>query len=84
MDRPLTGTSLEASGPLVTAITIFLNAQSYFEEAIESVLKQTLTDIELLLVDDGSRQQYKGREGLCGPFSGQDLYLSIRDTKTSA
>ena len=41
-------------GPLVSAIRIFLNAERFIEEAIETVLAQTYTSWELLLVDDGS------------------------------
>ena len=39
---------------LVSAVIIFLNAERFLEEAIESVRAQTYTDWELLLVDDGS------------------------------
>ncbi|HVG18540.1 MAG TPA: glycosyltransferase [Blastocatellia bacterium] len=39
---------------LVSVIIIFLNAEEFIEEAIESVFAQTYTDWELLLVDDGS------------------------------
>ena len=42
------------TGPLVSAITIFLNAERFLDEAIESVLAQTYDNWELLLVDDGS------------------------------
>jgi glycosyltransferase involved in cell wall biosynthesis len=35
-------------------VTIFRNAASFFEEAIDSVLTQTYADWELLLVDDGA------------------------------
>lgn len=42
------------SKPLISGITIFLNAEKFIEEAIESVLAQTYDNWELLLVDDGS------------------------------
>jgi glycosyltransferase involved in cell wall biosynthesis len=40
--------------PLVSAVIIFLNAEKFIEEAIESVVAQTYAHWELLLVDDGS------------------------------
>ena len=40
--------------PRASVIVIFLNAERFFEEAIESVLAQDFDDWELLLVDDGS------------------------------
>ena len=40
--------------PLVSAIIIFLDAERFIEEAIESVFARTYRDWELLLVDDGS------------------------------
>ena len=42
------------SQPLVSAIIIFLNGEKFLEEAINSVIEQTYTNWELLLVDDGS------------------------------
>ena len=39
---------------LISVITIFFNSQRHIEEAVESVLAQTYTNWELLLVDDGS------------------------------
>jgi len=40
--------------PLVSGIIIFLNAEKFIEEAIQSVFDQTYENWELLLVDDGS------------------------------
>lgn len=40
--------------PEISVIIIFLNAQEFIEEAIDSVFAQTEQDWELLLVDDGS------------------------------
>ncbi|MGE3261143.1 MAG: glycosyltransferase family 2 protein [Bacteriovoracia bacterium] len=40
--------------PLVTVLLPVYNAEKYLAEAISSVLAQTFTDFELLIVDDGS------------------------------
>ncbi len=40
--------------PRVSVIMIFLNAERFIDEAIRSVLAQTVNDWELVLVDDGS------------------------------
>jgi len=43
-----------SSDSLVSVIVIFLNAERFIEEAIQSVFAQTYRHWELLLVDDGS------------------------------
>lgn len=43
-----------ASNSFVSVIIIFLNAEDFLTEAVESVLSQTHSNWELLLVDDGS------------------------------
>jgi glycosyltransferase involved in cell wall biosynthesis len=40
--------------PLVSVVMIFLNEERFLAEAVRSVRSQTLTDWELILVDDGS------------------------------
>lgn len=42
------------SPPRVSVITIFYNEERFIREAVESVLAQSFTDYELILVDDGS------------------------------
>ena len=42
-------------GPLVSSIIIFFNAEKYLQEAIDSVISQSYSNWELILVDDGSR-----------------------------
>src|SRR5882724_5352216 len=41
--------------PLVSVITIFLDAERFIEDTLRSVFAQTYNCWELLLVDDGSR-----------------------------
>ena len=41
--------------PLVSVIMPVFNGEKYLEEAIDSILGQTFTDFELLIVDDGSQ-----------------------------
>jgi glycosyltransferase involved in cell wall biosynthesis len=43
-----------SSKALVSSIMIFLNAEKFIEEAIESIFAQTYDNWEILLVDDGS------------------------------
>jgi glycosyltransferase involved in cell wall biosynthesis len=40
--------------PLVSVVTIFLDAARFLDETVASILGQTCDDLELLLVDDGS------------------------------
>ncbi|MGY1636654.1 glycosyltransferase family 2 protein [Geodermatophilus sp. SYSU D00742] len=40
--------------PLVSVVMIFLDPGPYLDEAVRSVLGQTMADLELVLVDDGS------------------------------
>lgn len=42
------------SKPLVTVLMPVFNAELYIYEAIESILKQTFTDFEFLIINDGS------------------------------
>ncbi len=42
------------AGPQVSVVTVFLDAERFLEEAVESVLEQTFDAWELILVDDGS------------------------------
>ena len=41
--------------PEVTVLMSVYNGQRYLKEAIESILCQTWTDIEFLIINDGSR-----------------------------
>ena len=55
--------------PLVSVVTIFLDAERFLAEAIESVRAQTYERSELVLVDDGSRD---GSSGIAREYSARD------------
>jgi glycosyltransferase involved in cell wall biosynthesis len=58
-----------SSPPLVSVIMIFLDAQDFIQEAIESVYAQTYKGWELLLVDDGSTD---GSTAIARRYAAQD------------
>ena len=40
--------------PLVSVIMPVYNGEKYLREAVDSILAQTFTDFELIIIDDGS------------------------------
>jgi glycosyltransferase involved in cell wall biosynthesis len=54
MSEPGDGGSARRARPMVTVAISFFNEERFLASAIEAVRRQTLTDWELLLVDDGS------------------------------
>ena len=45
---------MEKEYPLVSVIIPVYNAEKYLNKTLESILKQSLKDIEVICVDDGS------------------------------
>jgi glycosyltransferase involved in cell wall biosynthesis len=58
--------------PLISAAIITHNRAQYLEEAIQSVLGQTCSDVELVVVDDGSTD---GTEKLVAPYLDRIRYI---------
>ena len=44
----------ESSMPLLTVLMPVYNAEKFLKDSIGSILKQTYSDFELLILDDGS------------------------------
>ncbi len=64
------------SDSLVSIIVIFLNAESFIQETIESVIAQTYSHWELLLVDDGSSDGSSAiAQTYAAAYAGQIHYL---------
>lgn len=55
--------------PMISVIVPVYNAEKYLQRCVDSILKQSFTDFELLLIDDGSHD----RSGeLCDEYGDKD------------
>lgn len=59
---------------VVSIIVPIYNAEQYIQECIESILKQTYIDFELILVDDGSRDRSLE---ICNTMADEDSRISV-------
>lgn len=60
--------------PKVSVVIPVYNMQKYLDKCMQSVLSQTLSDIEILLVDDGSSDD---SPRLCDDYAGADARVRV-------
>ena len=63
---------------LVSVIVPIYNVEKYLERCIESIRKQSYTDIEIILVDDGSSD---GSSDICDKYIEKDNRISVLHKK---
>ncbi len=60
--------------PKFSFVVPVYNCRQYIEECVESILKQTVSDFEILLIDDGSSD---GSGELCNRLAGTDKRIRV-------
>lgn len=60
--------------PKVSVIVPIYNVEKYLDRCVQSVLRQTLKDIEIILVDDGSPD---GCPALCDAYAAKDKRIKV-------
>lgn len=66
--------NLEMKNPLFSVIVPVYGVKDYLPKCIESVLNQTFTDYELILVDDGSKD---GSGEICDKYAEKDSRIKV-------
>jgi glycosyltransferase involved in cell wall biosynthesis len=68
------------SSPLISIIIPVYNTEKYLKQCINSVLSQTFTDFELILVDDGSKDS---SPDICEQYAQSDDRIRVIHQKNS-
>lgn len=65
---------MEKSNPKISVIVPVYNVEQYLRRCIDSILAQTFTDFEVLLIDDGSKD--KSGE-ICDEYAKKDIRVKV-------
>lgn len=77
---PLSSLLSPCTSPLISLIVPVYNTAPYLPQCIESVLAQTYTHWELIIIDDGSTD---GSADICDQYAGSDSRISVVHKKNS-
>lgn len=64
--------------PLISVIVPIYNSEQYLHRCIDSILSQTITDFELLLIDDGKDNS----SIICDKYAEKDTRIRVFHKKT--
>lgn len=70
----MNNTMKEENNIIISVIVPFYNVEEYLEECLESIRNQTYTNIEVILVNDGSTD---GSKKICERFCEQDIRFKL-------
>ena len=62
------------STPLISIIVPVYNAEDYLHYCIDSILQQSYTNLEVILVDDGAKDS---SPAICDEYAAQDSRITV-------
>lgn len=65
---------MEKMIPKISVVIPIYNVKKYLRVCLDSILAQTLKDIEIILIDDGS---YDGSEFICDEYAQRDVRIKV-------
>lgn len=66
--------NIEIRNPVLSVIVPVFNSEQYLEECLDSIIKQTYCDMEIIIVDDGSTD---GSLKICNAYSHLDHRIRV-------
>lgn len=74
----------EPASPIISVIIPVYNVEKYIRKCLDSVIKQTITNIEIIIINDGSNdnslkvcEEYKQKDGRIRLYSQDNIGLGI-------
>lgn len=67
------------NNPLITVIIPIYKVEAYLDECVQSILKQTYSNLEIILVDDGSPDRCGE---MCEIYAEKDARVKVIHQKT--
>ena len=71
---------MSVNNNLVSVIVPVYNVKNYLQKCLSSIINQTYTNLEIILVDDGSND---GSEKICETFAAKDERITVYHIKNS-
>lgn len=65
---------MESNKPKVSVIVPVYNVKAYLEQCLDSILKQSIKDIEIIVIDDGSTD---GSGQVCDSYAQRDFRIRV-------
>ena len=67
--------------PLISVIVPIYNVEKHLRKCIESIINQTYSNLEIILINDGSTDS---SQGICEEYAAQDSRIIIKQKKMAA